>query len=269
MLKGATILLVPVLLPTRMDNIQSEETSADWADRLQLFDAGEFDALERSKIRAQQNTVLEQEPGRGTGRDEEQRTTIPPVNLLDQRRIEMEQHSVAERTLDPSPLTLRIRQRLRDNDSTMGGPSETTCALLVRQVSPSLLSKLHTQPNSPCAVLVAYFDACPYSRATEDGLVSLAKRMHRRNLSIAALADNTKRDFCIMMYDIRAKGNRTFAIERLHASPVPKLYTVVPQSRAIVPWTGEALGEVRPSATSNEWTRTLPEDELFDALRHM
>lgn len=243
----------------------SEETSADWADRLQLFDAGEFDALERVKqsAAAQQKKLDQTEPDSRVAQEQkEQKRELEPVERLEQ--------TLHEQTLDPSPLTARVRQRLRNDDNTMGRPSELACARLVRQVSPSLLSNLHSQTRPPCAVLVAYFDACPYSRAAEDGLVSLAKRMHRRNLSLAAAQPNdATNEFCIMMYDIRAKGNRSFATERLHASPVPKLYTVVPQSRAIVPWTGEPLGAVQPSATSNEWTRTLPEDALLDALSKM
>lgn len=234
----------------------SEETSAEWADRLQLYDAGEFEALKRLK--------------KSTAQRHQSALTTDILSPQDQASpVSLSEQQWSDKTLEPSPLTSRIRQRLRGDDDTMGRPSEVTCALLVRQVSPSLLSKLYTQSRPPCAVLFAYFDACPYSRAAEDGLVSLAKRMHRRNLSLAKHHNGTGADFCIMMYDIRAKGNRTFAVERLHASPVPKLYTVVPQSRAIVPWTGEPFGEVRPSATSNEWTRTIPEDALFNALSEM
>lgn len=283
---------------------ESGETSADWADRLQLYDAGEFDALQRVKTNTlqkqqqQQQQQLEklQSARHDSGADDDvddeeeelaeqeiapvpraehqQRPAehafasehrVPPA--LQQARVER----LDEKTLDASPLTARVRARLRQADGTMGRPSETMCALLVRQVSPSLLSKLHTHANPPCAVLFAYFDACPYSRAAEDALVSLAERMHRRNLSLRREdgrgGGGGGSDFCIMMYDIRAKGNRTFASDRLRASPVPKLYTVVPESRAIVPWSGKPLGEVQPSASG--WTRTLPENALIDALSAM
>lgn len=207
-----------------------EETSADWADRLQMLDSG---ANVSSLLGAQQ----EEAQGEDT--------------------------SPSRWSLEPSEngLTARIRDRLRQEYGV------ERAEYLVRQVSPSLLAALHVDSEPPAAVLVAYFDACPYSRATEDALVSLAARMHRRNLAGGQSQLRSSTPYVIMMYDTKAKGNRSFAAERLQARPVPKLFTVVPQGRAIVPWNGEPMGEVRPSATrEGEWTRTLPEQALMETL---
>lgn len=204
------------------ETIDADETSADWADQLQLLDTG----ANVSNL----STHPKEDP-----------EPLPP------------------RSLEPieNGLTARIRDRL----CREYGIKHTE--RLVRQVSPSLLSALHVDPQPPGAVMVAYFDGCPYSRATEDGLVALAARMHRRNLAGSPSAT----PYVVMMYDTKAKGNRSFAIERLQARPVPKIFTVVPQGRAIVPWNGEPLGEVRPSARrEGEWTRTLPEQALIETL---
>ena len=71
------------------------------------------------------------------------------------------------------------------------------------------------------------------------------------------------------MYDVKAEGNRSFAVEQLKASLVPKLYLIDPYRRVIVVWQGEPMSEVRPNAQSKtgEWTRTLPVQAILDAMQ--
>lgn len=184
---------------------------------------------------------------------EEQRT---------KREEEVQQHESLSAIIpfpEPSPLTQRIRARLA---SACG--SSSIASTLVRQVSPSTLKAVRNP-----ALLVAYFDACPYSRATEDGLVSLANRMYVRNLD-----SRSSPPFSIAMYDKRAEGNRTFAEEQLKASPVPKLYLLDPYRRAIIEWRGEPMSDTWPVVNSRgietgEKTRRLPESAIMDALERV
>lgn len=216
-----------------------DENSAEWADALQKLDSGSNRVW---SLPAAKKSTNEQK--KAPEIKKEQKTSIPALTVSPSPPL----------SLPPTELTQRIRKRLAEKVK-----ESNITTNLVAQVSPSILA---SQKN--CCLLVAYFDHCPYSRATEDGLVSLAHRMYRRNLAkgrgVAPLS--------IAMYDTKAEGNRSFAVDQLKASPVPKLFLFDARRRAIAPWQGEPIGDVRPNTNSStgEWTRTLPEQGLMDAL---
>lgn len=231
-----------------MPENDDDENSAEWADTLQKLDSG--------------STRVWSLPA--TARTEKKNEVKKQEKVIEKTVVSKKKEDSTTATLPPPPmalpflpaseLTQRIRQQLAEKVK-----DSKVAARLVLQVCPSILA---SQKN--CYLLVAYFDHCPYSRATEDGLVSLAYRMYRRNLakgsSVAPLS--------IAMYDTKAEGNRSFAAEQLKASSVPKLFLFDARRRAIVPWQGEPMSEVRPNANSSTggWTRTLPEQALMDAL---
>jgi hypothetical protein len=223
----------------------SEETSAEWANQLQGKDT---DSEARSLVTPATIAKTKRKVGTHTASKLRGANNEPPQAPAPQAV----QTWIA---LEPTPLTRRIRERVWKKCAC----DAETVENLVLQVSPSRIAAL-----TNCCLLVAYYDACPWSRATESGLVSLAYCMYRRNRSRGLGVPRIS----IAMYDTKAQGNQSFAADQLKASPVPKLYLIDASSRKIKVWQGKPMGDATqdPKSATEELTRTLPEEAIMDAL---